>query len=55
MVELGTASNPTADYCLVYNYYGSSPTSCQLPSPGIVDVHSGSNLVSLEGTPYNTW
>jgi general secretion pathway protein G len=23
--------------------------------PGIVDVHSGSNLVSLEGTPYSSW
>ncbi|MGA9055625.1 MAG: hypothetical protein WB763_03865 [Terriglobia bacterium] len=22
---------------------------------GIVDVHSGSNLVSLEGTPYSSW
>ncbi len=25
------------------------------PSVGIVDVHSGSDQVSLEGTPYNTW
>ena len=24
-------------------------------TPGIVNVHSGSNLVSLEGTPYSTW
>jgi general secretion pathway protein G len=23
--------------------------------PGINDVHSASNLVSTEGTPYNTW
>jgi general secretion pathway protein G len=23
--------------------------------PGIVDVHSGSNLVSTEGTAYSTW
>jgi general secretion pathway protein G len=23
--------------------------------PGIVDVHSGSDEVSLDGTPYNTW
>ena len=22
---------------------------------GIIDVHSGSNLVSLEGTPYSSW
>src|SRR5208337_4125828 len=34
VIELGTTGNPTADYCLVYNYYGSSPTSCALPSPG---------------------
>jgi general secretion pathway protein G len=29
--------------------------SPQDSSPEIVDVHSGSNLVSLEGTPYSTW
>src|SRR5208337_961118 len=29
-----------------------SPTQTEL---GIVDVHSGSNLVSLEGTPYSSW
>ena len=23
--------------------------------PGIIDVHSGSQLVSLQGTPYNEW
>lgn len=23
--------------------------------PGIVDVHSGSDAISLEGTPYNSW
>ena len=34
VIELGTTGNATADYCLVYNYYGSSPTSCALPSPG---------------------
>jgi len=34
IIELGTTSNATADYCLVYNYYGTSPTSCALPSPG---------------------
>jgi general secretion pathway protein G len=31
-----------------------APLSPKQPRPGIVDVHSGSNLVSLEGTPYNT-
>ncbi|MGD0220659.1 MAG: RHS repeat-associated core domain-containing protein [Acidimicrobiales bacterium] len=31
VIELGTT---TQDYCLVYNYSGSSPTSCQLPSQG---------------------
>jgi YD repeat-containing protein len=34
VMELGTTGNPTADYCLVYNYYGTSPTSCALPSSG---------------------
>jgi len=29
-----------------------SPTQTAL---GIVDVHSGSTLVSLEGTPYSSW
>lgn len=23
--------------------------------PGVFDLHSGSNLVALDGTPYNTW
>ena len=32
-----------------------APLSPKQSRPGIVDVHSGSNLVSLEGTPYNTW
>jgi RHS repeat-associated protein len=34
VIELGTSSNPAASYCLVYNYYGTSPTSCALPLPG---------------------
>ena len=33
----------------------SAPLSPQQPKPGIVDLHSGSNLVSLEGTPYSSW
>ena len=32
-----------------------APLSPQQPRPVIVEVHSGSNLVSLEGTPYNCW
>ena len=32
-----------------------APLSPQQTSLGIVDVHSGSNLVSLEGTPYSSW
>ncbi len=35
MIELGNTSNPSADYCLVYNYYYSAvgtPTSCSMPS-----------------------
>ena len=34
------------------------PAETDLPEgggPGIVDVHSGSPLLSLHGTPYNTW
>ncbi len=32
-IELGTASNPTADFCLVYNYYqgAANPTNCAAP------------------------
>ena len=32
-----------------------APLSPKQTGLGIVDVHSGSNLVSLEGTQYNTW
>lgn len=34
------------------------PAETDLPEdfqPGIIDVHSGSDLASLDGTPYNTW
>ena len=37
-VQLGTSSNNSANYCLVYNYYASGvtnpPASCAVPSPG---------------------
>lgn len=29
--------------------------SADQQEPGIIDVHSGSDATSLEGTPYNTW
>jgi general secretion pathway protein G len=32
-----------------------APLSPKQTALGIVDVHSGSNLVSLDGTPYSTW
>ena len=32
-----------------------APLSPQQTSLGIKDVHSGSNELSLEGTPYDTW
>jgi len=32
-----------------------APLSPNQTGLGIVDVHSGSNLVSLEGTPYSSW
>jgi general secretion pathway protein G len=35
--------------------YEDVPLSPQQSVPGIVDVHSGSDQVSLDGTPYNTW
>jgi len=31
------------------------PLSAQQAVPGIVDVHSGSDAVSLDGTPYSSW
>jgi general secretion pathway protein G len=32
-----------------------APVSTEQTSPGIVDVHSGSNELSLEGTAYSSW
>jgi general secretion pathway protein G len=32
-----------------------APLSPMQTALGIVDVHSGSNLVSLEGSPYSSW
>ncbi len=32
-----------------------APLSSNQTALGIVDVHRGSSLVSLEGTPYNSW
>jgi general secretion pathway protein G len=32
-----------------------APLSPKQTALGIVDVHSGSNLVSPEGTPYSSW
>lgn len=31
------------------------PITPEQTMPGIVDVHSGSNAISLEGTPYSSW
>lgn len=34
------------------------PAETDLPEdlqPGVIDVHSGSELLSLKGTPYNEW
>ena len=31
------------------------PLSPEETVPGVVDVHSGSNATSLEGTPYSSW
>lgn len=27
----------------------------KVTAPGITDIHSGSNAISSEGTPYSTW
>lgn len=35
--------------------YEDVPLSPQQSVPGIVDVHSGSDQISLEGTPYSSW
>lgn len=38
--------------------YDELPAETDFPEdqqPGIIDVHSGSPLTSLEGTPYNEW
>jgi general secretion pathway protein G len=32
-----------------------SPSNPSVDGPGIVDVHSASNQLSLEGTPYSSW
>ena len=32
-----------------------APLSPKQSRPGIIDVHSGSEQVSLEGTPYSSW
>jgi RHS repeat-associated protein len=44
LVELGTTSNSTADYCLVYNYYSgvSNPSSCAVPTQGT--TNNGSTM-----------
>jgi general secretion pathway protein G len=39
---------------LVFEEQDSSDNASELP-PGIIDVHSGSTELSLDGTPYNTW
>jgi RHS repeat-associated protein len=37
-IQLGRATNNSANYCLVYNYYGgSNPSSCAVPSQGSTD------------------
>lgn len=44
MIELGTPSNATADYCLVYNYYPNvaNPSSCSVPAQG---GYNGGNVI----------
>ena len=48
-MQLGTASNASENYCLVYNYYVdyANPTSCAVPSPP--QDGSKANNGSLDG------
>jgi general secretion pathway protein G len=39
---------------LVYEEPTSADVANEEP-PGVIDVHSGSDLTALDGTPYNTW
>ncbi len=43
-IQLGTQSNESADYCLVYNYYTdvSNPNSCAVPGSG---SHNNGNIM----------
>jgi len=52
MIQLGTNANPSADYCLVYNYESSwtPPTSC--PSPGSVPTSDSGNNGNAMGYWY---
>ena len=36
-------------------HYGDTVLSTDQTSTGVDDVHSGSDQVSSDGTPYNTW
>jgi general secretion pathway protein G len=45
----------TADtWELVFEEPSSADAASEEP-PGVIDVHSGSDLTALDGTPYNTW
>jgi general secretion pathway protein G len=47
-----TGSNPSADG---QEDKEDAPLSPEQSSLGIVDAHSGSSALSLEGTPYSSW
>jgi RHS repeat-associated protein len=51
VIELGTAANPTADSCLVYNYYAgaSNPTSCARPTQGTNDNGNVASYFDQDG------
>jgi len=52
LIELGTASSPAANSCLVYNYYSGysfpNPPACAAPTP------TGSNNGNVLGYFYRT-
>jgi general secretion pathway protein G len=59
-MPLDPITKSTDSWVVVYEEFGDEevPAETDLPEdgqPGIVDIHSGSELLSLDGTPYSEW
>lgn len=53
-IQLGTAANPAADYCLVYNYYYPSlgtPASCGIPAQAAANDNGDVGAICTRTTP----